>query len=141
MTMNIVLAEDNAADVGLVREALREHNVNCNLQVIRDGKEVLAFIDRLNTESGLPCPDLLLLDWSLPKYGGSDILNYLWVSERCGQTPVIVLTGSDLLALKHPADCNAPVHYFHKPSSLSEFMKLGVIVKDMIDGSLRGKND
>jgi CheY-like chemotaxis protein len=140
MTMNIVLAEDNAADVGLVREALREHKVNCNLQVIRDGKEVLAFIDRLNTDNGLPCPDLLLLDWSLPKYGGFDILNYLWASVRCGQTPVIVMTGTDLIALKQPAECNGHVHYFHKPSSLSEFMELGMVVKNMIDGS-RGKND
>lgn len=37
----VLLAEDNAADVYLIREALREHAVNCELRVAADGQEVL----------------------------------------------------------------------------------------------------
>src|SRR5579863_96160 len=91
----ILLAEDNPADVGLVREALREHNVACDLRVISDGQEVLAFIDQLDADDRLPCPDLLLLDLSLPKYDGREILHYLRSSERCGRTPVVIMTSSD----------------------------------------------
>lgn len=135
----IILAEDNPADVGLVREALREHDVHCDLVVISDGQEVLALIDRLDRESKLPCPDLLLLDLSLPKYGGQDILKHLRASERCGQTPVIVLTSSDWIADRENAEKNAAMHYFRKPSSFVEFMQLGVIVKDVI-GATRASN-
>ncbi len=39
----IVLAEDNPADVLLVHEALREHEVHCELRVIGGGEQVLSF--------------------------------------------------------------------------------------------------
>ena len=44
----IVLAEDNPADVGLVRQALRDHDVHCDLRVISDGEAVVTFIDGLD---------------------------------------------------------------------------------------------
>jgi two-component system response regulator len=73
----ILLAEDNPADVGLVRHALREHQVDCELQVIGDGEEVLSFIDRLDLDSTIPCPHLVLLDMDLPKRDGKEILWHL----------------------------------------------------------------
>jgi chemotaxis family two-component system response regulator Rcp1 len=135
----IVLAEDNPADVGLVREAFREHDVRCDLRVMSDGQEVLAFIDRLDSDNQMPCPDLLLLDLSLPKHDGREILRYLRGSERCGQTPVVVMTSSDWLEDRKTAEKHAAVHYFRKPSSLAQFMELGIIVKDVI-GSRYGKS-
>jgi CheY-like chemotaxis protein len=130
----IILAEDNPADVGLVREALREHGVHCDLRVLSDGQEVLTFIDRLNADEKLSCPALLLLDLSLPRYDGRQILQHLRASERCGQIPVVVLTSSDLLADRQMAEKNAAIHYFRKPSSLIQFLHLGSIVKDILDG-------
>ncbi len=132
ISSQIVLAEDNPADVGLVREALREHNIVCNLHVISDGEEVLAFIDRLDADIQLPCPDLLLLDMSLPKYDGQHILKYLRASERCGRTPVVVLTGSQFPADRELAEKLAAVHYFQKTCSLDQFLHLGTIVKKVI---------
>ena len=128
----IVLAEDNPADVGLVREALREHNICHELRVISDGEEALAFIDRLNLDSKIPCPDVLLLDLHLPKHDGGEILRYLRASERCGQTPVVVLTSSDSPWDHQTADHNAAIHYFRKPLTLGQFMQLGRIVKEVI---------
>jgi CheY-like chemotaxis protein len=127
----IVLGEDNPADVGLVREALREHGVDCKLHVIADGEEVMSFIDRLDLDSNTPCPDLLLLDLHLPKRDGNEILKHLRTSERCGQTPVVILTSSDAPTDHENADRNAAIHYFRKPSSLDQFMKLGIIVKSV----------
>ncbi|HEY2843786.1 MAG TPA: response regulator [Bryobacteraceae bacterium] len=134
----IVLAEDNPADVGLVREALREHHVACDLRVIADGEEVLAFLARLDRDNRLPCPDLLLLDLSLPRYDGREILKYLRASERCGQTPVVVLSSSDWIEDREAAAKNAAVHYFKKPSSLAQFLKLGVIIKDVMEMRRKG---
>ena len=128
----IVLAEDNPADVGLVRKALREHEVQCDLRVITDGEQALAFINSLDLDSKTPCPDLLLLDWYLPKRDGNEILKHLRASERCGRTPVIILTSSDALWDKENAEKNAAIHYFRKPSSLDRFLELGLIVKEVI---------
>ena len=82
----IVLAEDNPADVRLVRQALRDHAVHCDLRVIPDGEAVVTFIDGLDLDGKLPCPDLLLLDMHLPKRDGNEILRHLRASERCGHT-------------------------------------------------------
>lgn len=128
----IILAEDNPSDVRLVREALREHAVHCDLRVISDGAEVLAFIDRLDADSKQSCPDLLLLDLSLPKYDGGYILKYLRSRERCAQIPVVVMTSSDWIADRENAEKNAALHYFRKPSSLDQFLHLGIIVKEVI---------
>jgi CheY-like chemotaxis protein len=130
---HIVLAEDNPADVGLVREALREHEVHCDLRVICDGEQVLSFIDRLDLEAELPCPDLLLLDLYLPKRDGNEVLKYLRASERCANTPVVILTSSDSPRDQESAARNSAIHYFRKPSSLVQFLQLGTIVKEVIN--------
>lgn len=134
-TSRIVLAEDNPADVGLVREALREHKIDYELRVLSDGEEAMAFIDRLKLDTQIPCPDVFLLDMHLPKHDGGEVLRYFRASERCGQTPVVVLTSSDSLGDRQNAEKNAAVHYFRKPLSLAQFMQLGKIVKDVMGRS------
>src|ERR1044071_1722463 len=83
----ILLAEDSAADVGIVRIALRDQNFDHVLHVARDGEEAVAFIDKAENDSTAPGPDLLLLDMHLPKYDGEEILKHLRSTERYGQTP------------------------------------------------------
>jgi CheY-like chemotaxis protein len=134
---HILLAEDNPGDVGLVREALQEHGVDCKLQVLADGEAACAFIDRLNLDASLRCPDLFLLDLHLPKRDGTQILEHLRASKRCGETPVVVLTAADAIALgsgtdRHKAYESATVQYFQKPVSLNEFLQLGRIVKEIM---------
>lgn len=135
---HILLAEDNPGDVGLVREALREHKIHCDLRVICDGEQVLSFIDRLDCESDLPCPDLLLLDLHLPKRDGNEVLRHLRASERCARTPVVVFTSSDSPRDYESADRHAVIHYFRKPSSLVQFLQLGTIVKEVISRARSG---
>jgi len=128
---HIVLAEDNPADVGLVRVALREHAVDCDLRVISDGEAVVSFINGLDRDSELPCPDLVLLDLHLPKRDGNEILRHLRASERCWRTPVVMLTSSDA-RLDRQHEKKATTHYFQKSSSLDQFLQLGRMVKEVI---------
>jgi CheY-like chemotaxis protein len=130
----IVLAEDNPADVRLVREALRENKVNCELRVLTDGEEVVSFITSLDLDSKHPCPDLLLLDMHLPKRDGKEVLKHLRASARCARTRVVVLTSSDAPSDHQSAEKNAAIHYFRKPSNLEQFMHLGQIVKVVLGG-------
>src|SRR4051794_14508682 len=132
LATRIVLAEDNAADIGLVREALREHELQCDLQVISDGEAVVQFIEGLEKNKNLPCPDLLLLDLHLPKCDGAEILERLRASERCRRTPVVILTSSSSPRDRQDAEKFAALHYFQKPSKLVDFMKLGAIIKALL---------
>jgi CheY-like chemotaxis protein len=136
----IVLAEDNPADVRLVQEALREHEVNCELRVLTDGEEVVSFITGLDLDSKHLCPDLLLLHMHLPKCDATEVLKHLLAGERCVRTRV-VLTSSDAPSDHHSAEQNNAIHYFRKPSPLGQFMYHGQIVKDVLGGpaSQRGK--
>ena len=128
----ILLAEDNPADVLLVREALEDRVLNCELHVIADVEKVVRFIQQIDSDQALPCPQLDLLDLHLPKRDGEAILNSLRASERCGQTPVVILTASESPHDEANATRHAALHYFRKASSLEQFMKLGDVVNDII---------
>lgn len=128
----ILLAEDSAADVGIVRIALRDQGLDHVLHVARDGEEAIRFIEKADADRKAPGPDLLLLDMHLPKYDGEEILKCLRSTERFGQVPVIVMTASDAPADHERAQKHAALFYFRKPSRLDEFIQLGVIVRDIL---------
>ena len=134
----ILLAEDNAADVALVRQAFEEHGVDCGLSIVRDGAAAIGFIERLDADRREPPFDLLLLDMHLPKRGGADILKRLRSTERYAQTPVVVMTGSTSAQDEEAANKNAALHYFRKPSNAAQFLELGAIVKDILAGRRPG---
>lgn len=127
----IFLAEDNPADIELVREALQDR-VACDLHIVRDGDRAVSFIERLDRDSTLNCPALLLLDLHLPKRNGEYILRYLRASERCAQTPVVIMSGSGSPTDSEIAIQNAALHYFRKPSTLEEFLALGDVVRQIL---------
>jgi two-component system, chemotaxis family, response regulator Rcp1 len=128
----ILLAEDNSADVELVREALQDRAIAHELHVVEDGERAIDFIERIDRDATLQCPKLFLLDLHLPKRDGEEVLRRLRASERCGQTPVVILTSSDSPLDRETAARNAALHYFRKPSTLEQFMQLGDVVKDII---------
>lgn len=135
----ILLAEDSASDVGLVRVALCGQTFPYELHVAHDGAQAIAFIENADRDAKAPGIDLLLLDMHLPKYNGEDILKRLRSTERCAQTPVIVMSGFRAPADSDTAQRHAALHYFAKPSRLEDFMMLGSIVRDILTGT-KGAN-
>ena len=130
----ILLAEDSAADVGIVRIALRDQGLDHVLHVARDGEEAISFIQKADKDRKAPGPDLLLLDMHLPKYNGEEILKCLRSTELYAQIPVVVMTSSDAPADHDRAQKHAAMFYFRKPSRLDEFIQLGIIVRDILTG-------
>lgn len=131
----ILLAEDNPADVKLVQHALTEHQIGCTLHVTKDGVEAIGFLNALDASPNSQRLDLLLLDMHLPKKGGAEILQRLRSTERYAQTPVIVMTGANFEYAEHQALKHAAVSYFRKPSKLDDFMNLGSIVQNVLQSS------
>ena len=128
----ILIAEDNPADVALVREALKLHDIACVLHVLRDGEQALTLLDSLDRDPKLPRVDLLILDMHLPKHDGEDVLKRLRSTEHYAQTPVIVMTAQASSQIQEKAAKQAALYYFRKPSTVDELTELGSMVRDVL---------
>jgi|SRR6185369_11892711 DNA-binding response OmpR family regulator len=128
----LLLIEDNPADVELVEEALAEAALDYGLSVVRDGRQAIDFIEYLEAEAGYGCPDLVLLDLNLPKVSGEEVLNRMRASRKCRAAKVLVISSSDTPSDKERMMKLGANEYFHKPSSLKQFMELGPRVRALL---------
>ena len=124
----ILMIEDNPADVALVREALHEHGVDCNLIVLTDGEKAVQYIERIE-KSREPCPALVLLDLNLPRRHGRDVLGLLRRCKTCAATPVVVLSSSGAKTDIDEAAALGATQYIRKSLDLDEFMTIGATLK------------
>ncbi len=95
--VEILLVEDNPADVELTLHALRRNNVTNSIQVVRDGAEALDFLFCRNAYSERRFdrpPQLVLLDLKLPKVDGLAVLEQVKSDPRTRAIPVVILTSS-----------------------------------------------
>jgi CheY-like chemotaxis protein len=127
----ILLAEDNPADVYLIRAALEEHGVDLPLQVAADGREVLQIIYQqgLLAETQLK---LIILDLNLPRHDGIEILQKVSETKGLSQVPVVVLTSSDSPRDRIAATELGATRLLRKPSNLEQFLSLGAVFKEIL---------
>jgi CheY-like chemotaxis protein len=124
--MTILLAEDNPADVYLLREALASAAPDSiDLMVVSDGEEALDFVAGRGRFDGKQAVDLVVLDLNLPKNDGAEVLRTLRGSARFSSVPVVILTSSDSPLDKANAQRLGASCYITKPSDLDEFLALG----------------
>jgi len=122
--IEILLVEDNPGDVRLTREALKEGKVLNNLDVVEDGIEALAFLNREDKYADAPRPELILLDLNLPKKDGRDVLAEIKANGDLKRIPVVVLTSSQaeediIKSYELNANC-----YIAKPVDFDQFIKV-----------------
>lgn len=132
--LNILLAEDNAGDVFLVRRALKAHKIPHRFAFVRDGAEALEFIARMGRGGEQPCPDIVLLDLNLLKVDWPHVLGEFRKHPDCSDTPVIVITSSDAKKDRARMEELGVARYFRKPSNYRAFLQLGAIVRDVAEG-------
>jgi two-component system, chemotaxis family, response regulator Rcp1 len=128
--IEILLIEDNAADVRLTMEALREGKVSNRLTVARDGEEALEILQKRGAHADAARPDLVLLDLNLPRKDGREVLATLKADDDLKRIPVVVLTTSSaerdiLRSYQLHANC-----YITKPVDLEQFVN---VVKSIDD--------
>jgi CheY-like chemotaxis protein len=122
--INILLVEDNPADVLLTQEALEESKlINC-ISIVKDGEEALAFLRKEGKYRGAATPDLILLDLNLPKKDGREVLKDIKEDDELRVIPVVVLTTSaadeDVLrTYQLHANC-----YIMKPVDFAQFTRV-----------------
>ncbi len=130
MPLEILLVEDNPADVRLTTEALKEEKVLNKLHVVNDGVEALEFLNRQGKYADAVRPDLIILDLNLPRKDGREVLKEIKNDDSLKTIPVVVLTISkaeeDIFrAYNLHANC-----YITKPVDLGQFIKVAKSVNE-----------
>jgi len=129
--MQILLAEDNPADVRLLQEAFKESRTGSTLSVVFDGVEALAFLRREGRYSAAPQPDLLVLDLNMPKKDGRQVLAEMKADPGLRAIPVMILSSSSLPEDQRTAAALGAVRYIVKPQEFSEFLQLVHVIEDL----------
>src|SRR5947207_3404056 len=122
--VDILLVEDNPADVRLTHEAMRGSRIVNNLHVVNDGVEALAYLRQQGAYANAPRPDLILLDLNLPKKDGREVLAEIKTDANFKMIPVVVLTTSEaeedvMKSYNLYANC-----YISKPVAFDRFRKV-----------------
>ena len=89
--MRIFLAEDNLGDVFLIEEALRRQSLVCEIDHYATAEEAIHAVARCGN-AGEPVPDLMMLDYNLPRGNGSDILAAARDNPKLAAVPKVIVT-------------------------------------------------
>jgi CheY-like chemotaxis protein len=128
--IEILLVEDTGYDASRTMGALQDGKVRNRVSWVEDGAEALAFLRRQGKHKAAPGPDLILLDWYLPKKDGSEVLEEIKNDADLKRIPVVILTTSDqesdvLKAYNLHANC-----YVTKPVDLAKFIEVVRSIED-----------
>jgi CheY-like chemotaxis protein len=129
---HILVAEDNDADVFLLREAISLYKLGVELLVVENGALAISYIENADKNTDAPCPCLCLLDMNLPLRGGAEVLRRLRTSRRMAQVPAIVMTSSRSQPERDEIMRLGASAFFHKPISYSEFMDIGKLMRSFL---------
>jgi len=122
--IHLLLVEDNAGDVRLVREALLLGGEQAEISVARDGVEALKYLRRQPPHHSAERPDLVLLDLNLPRKSGREVLAEIKNDETLCDIPVVVLTtssSSEDIASSYRSHANS---YIIKPVNLDQYVEM-----------------
>jgi CheY-like chemotaxis protein len=128
--IKVLLVEDNAGDIRLTQEALKEGALLIDLNVVRDGIEAMSFLRREDSYSEVSRPDLILLDLNLPKKDGREVLQEVKADPELMRIPVVVLTTSEAesdVAASYGLHANC---YITKPVDMDQFIKIVKVLEE-----------
>lgn len=123
-TIEILLVEDNEADIVLTKNALKTLKLQNNLSVCRDGEEGLNFLYKRGEYADAVTPDLVLMDLNMPKVSGIEALEIMKKDPKLSMIPVIILSTSS--AEKDIIKCyqNHANSYIKKPIDFMKFIEV-----------------
>jgi CheY-like chemotaxis protein len=94
--VNILMADDDADDRMLMKEALDENNIVNEMHFVEDGEELMHYLYRRGRFNALNTfrPGLILLDLNMPKIDGREALKIIKSDSSLRRIPVVILTTS-----------------------------------------------
>ena len=114
--LSVLIVDDNEVDAELLQQIIEQHNKNNTVEWVWDGLEALVRIGEMK-------PDLILLDYMMPKTNGIEFLRNVRNLKAIEKTRVVIVSA------------------FVEPGNTETFLELGadeviakpVEVKDIVD--------
>lgn len=133
---HIFVLEDKQPDLILLQKSLGDAGLNCQIMAFEDGEKALAYVGAAASR----VPDLILLDFSVPKVDGASVLNGIRGNPRWAHVAVFMLSILQDPATIARAKMLGADRFLVKPADLIGFTRLGEFIKDWLykkaDGSL-----
>jgi len=134
--MQILVVEDNANDVALIRRAFRRCKPRPKAVHAKDGEEALDVLHARHEFENTSRPDILITNLNMPKLKGQELLERMKADSLLASIPVIVLTMSEreediVRAYSHDA-----AGFFTKPVDKEEFVSLVQAIHDYWQAAL-----
>ena len=92
MPIDILIVDDNRADIRLVQEILKKGKMIVSLHAVLDGIEAMEYLRKEGKYKDANHPDLILLDLNMPRKDGREVLEEIKSDDRLQTIPVIVMT-------------------------------------------------
>ncbi|MEO8173423.1 MAG: response regulator [Sediminibacterium sp.] len=124
-TLHILLIEDDNDDIELIQDALDTEKVSYQLKTIKDGGEVAGYLETADV------PDIIVMDFNLPKVHGREILRNIKHTEKFKNTPILILTTSssqDDIDYSYKEGAN---RYLIKPTTASGIRNVVTVIKEL----------
>ncbi|HYD71194.1 response regulator [Azospirillum sp.] len=119
---NILLVEDDPADAGLAKRAIKTGKILCEVHHAKDGVEAMEYLRRQGDRfKDVPKPDLILLDLNMPRKDGREVLGELKADPEFKSIPVVVLTTSDIERDIEASYLHGANSFITKPMDVQDF--------------------
>jgi two-component system, response regulator len=120
---DVLLVEDNKADIQLTLHVLAEEGAAYQVHVLRDGEQALNFVLGQGQYANITKPvfALVLLDLKLPKVNGLEVLKEIKTNPNTRALPVVVLSSSNRVEDVDTSYELGANGYVQKPVGFEEF--------------------
>ena len=120
----VLLVDDNPADIDLMSEVLANSKRHFHVSVASDGAKAISFLRRQGEYSEAPAPDLVVLDLNLPRKDGREVLSEVKADPALAKIPVVIFTTSQAnsdITRSYELGANC---YLRKPGNLPAFVEV-----------------
>jgi chemotaxis family two-component system response regulator Rcp1 len=119
--VQVFLAEDNMADVWLVEEALRRQSLDYHLEHYLTAEDAIVAV-KASGSADSQIPDLMLVDFNLPRGDGRDVLAAAASNPKLAAVPKVVMS-----SFLRPEEMEQATHlgalcFIPKPTGLDAFL-------------------
>ena len=131
----ILVAEDDPSDEHLLKWAFTNAGLTRPLQFVHNGAEAMDYllgVSPFDDRARYPFPDLLVLDWRMPRVDGCELLSWLRKIPDLDQLRVAVMSGASWEQDFEQARSMGANLFLNK---WKEFSELVQAIKDLIGGA------
>jgi two-component system, chemotaxis family, response regulator Rcp1 len=139
--VNILLIDDNPADVRMILYALREEKTwLTDVVVVDDGEKAIRYLIEQSSSTRGAIPDLVILDLNLPKWDGTEVLRTIRTTAGLENLAVVIFTSSPVEvseSIVRQANLQAN-GYLAKPTNADEFLSMGRAFRVLSEAAMAG---